>query len=462
MRWPVQIQLLLPTLSVVVLAIALASATTAYFGARRASRQEEENLRRVVATLMEATFPLTERVLRQMSGLSGAEFVLLDESGRVQAATLAVGERELGTLCRMPPDMRLEQLAASPVVRLGERSYRGCRVPVAPSRFAAEPGSLVVLYREDLALEAVRQAAYPAAIAGVVAAAAAVLVTTILARRFVRPIQRLGDQTARLAGGDFQPVAVPARNDEIRDLTISINRMAEKLSQYETDVRRNERLRTLGQLGAGIAHQLRNSATGARMAIELHRRECPQATDCEAMHVALRQLRLMESYLQRFLKLGRTQPTPHERVDLESLVDDVLELVKPACEHGKIALAFQRCPERLAVWGETESLRELVINLILNGMEAAHRRGDGSPQVVVELAKSGSEKALVRVMDSGPGPDAAASQRLFEPFVSGKPEGTGLGLYVARQVAEAHRGTIGWQRRDNMTCFTIELPLINS
>jgi signal transduction histidine kinase len=462
MRWPIHIQLLLPTLSVVVLAITLASAAMAYFGARRASRQEEENLRRVVATLTEATFPLTERVLVQMRGLSGAEFVLLDEQGRSQAATLPVGQQELHSIRSITPNARLEDLAASPTVTIGGRTYRACRVPVAPSRFAVEAGSLVVLYREDLAAEAVRQAVLPAAVAGVVAAAAAVLVTTILARRFVRPIQRLGDETARLAGGVFLPVPVPERNDEIRDLTVSINQMAEKLGQYEADVRRNERLRTLGQLGAGIAHQLRNAATGARMAIELHERECPQGADGEALGVALRQLRLMESYLHRFLRLGRAEPTPHERVDLESLAGDVLELVRPACEHAKIALTFHRCPEPLAVWGEGESLRDLLMNLVLNGVEAARRRADGTPQVVVELGKSGDEKALMLVKDSGSGPDAAESQRLFEPFVSGKPEGAGLGLYVARQIAEAHRGTIAWQRLDNMTCFAVELPLMKS
>jgi nitrogen-specific signal transduction histidine kinase len=65
---------------------------------------------------------------------------------------------------------------------------------------------------------------------------------------------------------------------------------------------------------------------------------------------------------------------------------------------------------------------------------------------------------LIRVKDSGPGPAEATKDRLFEPFVSDKSDGTGLGLYVARQIAEAHHGTIAWQRRDGMTCFEVELP----
>jgi len=88
MRWPIQVQLLIPILLVVSLAIVLASAITAYFGSVRDRRQQEDRLRRVVATLMEASFPLTERVLQQMQGLSGAEFVLVDERGQIQASTL--------------------------------------------------------------------------------------------------------------------------------------------------------------------------------------------------------------------------------------------------------------------------------------------------------------------------------------------------------------------------------------
>ena len=102
-------------------------------------------------------------------------------------------------------------------------------------------------------------------------------------------------------------MAVPAGDDEIRDLALSVNSMAEKLGQYEQDVRTSERVRTLGQLGAAVAHQLRNLATGARMAVELHRRECGgRQRSAKSLEVALRQLRLMESYLQRFLRIGRS------------------------------------------------------------------------------------------------------------------------------------------------------------
>jgi len=69
---------------------------------------------------------------------------------------------------------------------------------------------------------------------------------------------------------------------------------------------------------------------------------------------------------------------------------------------------------------------------------------------------------MVEVCDSGPGPPPALVDRLFEPFVTGKPEGVGLGLAVGRQVAEAHGGLLTWQRLDGHTCFRIELPVMET
>jgi signal transduction histidine kinase len=475
--------LLLPILSVVVLAILLASATSAYLDGSRARRQEEENLRRVVGTLVEATFPLTPRVLQQMRGFSGAEFVLLDAKNRLQIGTVPLEPKEIEPLAQAREGDRNGRFSAGPRVMLAGKSYLVDRLSVA-GRDARTPGLLIVLYPEDRWSATVRQAMYPALVAGVVAATAVVLVTTVLARRFVRPIQRLGDQTASIAAGQFKPVAVARRDDEIRDLALSINQMAEKLSRYENEVRRNERLQTLGQLGAGMVHQLRNAATGAAMAIELHRQECPLGDACESLEVALRQLRLMESYLQRFLALGRSRAVSHEPVALETVVEDVLGLVRPTCSHARIDLAFRNLAGPIQVRGEPEALRQLLVNLLLNAVEAVgvtvhgdcpdfrgEARENGTvpfgperlaPKVVVDLDRSGTALAVVRVRDSGPGPPDAIRDELFEPFVTEKPDGTGLGLYVARQIAEAHQGVLRWERRDGMTCFCVELPILET
>jgi len=462
MRWPIHLQLLLPMLLIAGLAIALTSTISGSLVASRVRRQQEENLHRVLATLTEAAFPLTDRVLRQMSGLSGAEFVVLDDRGRVEASTLRLAAADLPALQRLPLEKGLKQVSADPVAEVAGRRYLGHRMPVVLPASMPARRSLVVLYEEDRWRSAARQAAYPALIAGGVAALAAMLLAALVARRFVGPIQQLGHETARIAEGSFRPVVVPVRNDEIRDLALSVNSMAEKLSRYEGEVRDHERLRTLTQLGAGLAHQLRNSATGARMAIELHRRGSSSGKSGEALDVAMRQLRLMESYLQRFLQVDRNGGHAWSEVDLAAILQSVLELVRPACAHGHIELSFSPPPERLAIWGDPDALRDLLMNVVLNAVEAAKRPGGKEARVWVEVERPAANRAVIQVRDSGAGPAAAVMERLFEPFVSDKPEGVGLGLFLARLVAEALGGRIGWRRIDELTCFSIELPVQTS
>ena len=122
-----------------------------------------------------------------------------------------------------------------------------------------------------------------------------------------------------------------------------MNRMAAMLAGYEEEVRRTERMRTLAHLGGGIAHQLRNSATGCAMAVDLHAEECPLGEASETLAVAKRQLRLMEQYIQRFLQLGKSSETPPmQSIDLAALVDDLVPLVAPSARHAGVELDWQR------------------------------------------------------------------------------------------------------------------------
>ena len=458
MRRPMQLQLLLPMLSIIVLAIVMASAASAYLTVSYASRGQAEQLNRVVRTLADAGFPLSRRVLEQMSALSGGEFVLVDENRRVLYSTMALGEEDLGALQRMREEGGLESFSKATETMLSGGTYLTDLVPVVGRGRAAGSEWLVVLYPKDRWWALARRVSYPILCAGLVAVLFAIVVSTFLAGRLVQPIKALGRQAEAIAAGRFQPMQIPPRNDEISDLALSINKMTEKLGRFESEVRYSERLRTLGQLGAGMAHQLRNSATGARMAIELHQRQCRGAHDKESLGMALQQLALMDSYLQRFLHLGRTASAPPQRIQLQSVVEDALRLVRPAFDHAKIQWSFRKPAHRIVVEGEPESLRELLVNLLLNAMEGAGRESGMAPRVVVELEMAGTDRAALRVHDSGPGPDPATGERMFEPFVTEKPEGTGLGLYVARQIAEAHRGSIRWGRREDMTCFTVDLP----
>ncbi len=140
-----------------------------------------------------------------------------------------------------------------------------------------------------------------------------------------------------------------------------------------------------------------------------------------------------------------------------AVVDELVQLVSPACQHRKVELAVD-CP---AGWNtrlsaDAGQLRQTLLNLVLNAVEAAGPRG----RVRIEL-RAAAGQATVRIYDSGPGPPPQVADRLFEPFATGKPEGIGLGLTVARQIAEAHGGSLTF-KSDGGTCFCLTLPLDES
>lgn len=462
MRWPIRLQLLLPMLSVVVVTIILVSVLSAFFGAKHARQLQRETLQRVISTLSDPQFPLNEPVLRQMSSLSGAEFVFFDRGYRLQASTLKLSVSERKYLQQKSFEGVSDGSPQSPGIILRDRPYLNQRVTVKERPPFTPGGWLVVLYPEENWAAMLWQAAYPAILVGSAAILASVLVTMLLAHRFTQPIRRLGDRAATIAEGNFEPLPVTRRNDEIRDLTISINRMAERLARFENEVRRHEQLRTLGQLGAGLAHQLRNAATGGRMAIELHQLRCPAAAtpeEKESLEVALRQLQLMESYLQRFLALGQTCDAPHEPLALETLVEDALDLVRTRTVHAGIELVYNKKVESTTISGDADALRQLFVNLLINAIEAVSGQKCGTGRIEVEIHSDEDHLAIVKISDSGPGPSAKITERLFEPFSTDKPEGTGLGLYVARQTVESHHGEIHWHRQNGMTCFEVQFPL---
>lgn len=460
MRWPLRNQILLPVAALLLVTLLGVSITSVALAVRRTEGRIESQLRDVARTLSESSFPLTNNVLRQMRGLSGAEFLLADEAGRIVAAS-----RSPLALVELPSGREAanwEQLTLTQAVPIGEERYFHIALRLQRGGFSPQPMLLHILYPERQYREALWEAVFPPAAIGGVALVLAVLLGTGIASRVSRPIGQLRSHVEQIAEGDFRPMPLPARNDEILDLATAINHMAEMLARYETEIRRSEQLRTLGQLGGGLAHQMRNAVTGCRMALELHHRECPMTADCESLTVAVRQLTLIEQHLRRFLSLGNTRSRPHQEVSLATVIENVLPLVRPAAAHVGVKLQTRFPDQSIQVQADNEALEQLLVNLLLNAIEAAssgEQATAAQKRVVIELRRD-AERAVLEVSDSGPGPADHVNQSLFDPLVTEKPDGIGLGLSVARAIVEQHDGEIRWQRRDGMTCFWIEIPFI--
>ncbi len=458
MRWRIRSQLLLPLL-VLLLGVVGLSVWMAFAAANQTRQQIETRVRDVAHIVSQGKIPLAQQhVLLWVKQLSGADYLLVQQTGG-HIRTLEVEPERLPPIEEVSDDWRMLRLG--PPLQAGDSTYlcSGIRL----QRGDNSGDILYIFYPESLWRNALWQAIWPFLVVGGSVGAASVVLAIGLGQGLSRRIGELERRTRRIAGGDFSPVPLPQRNDEIRDLAQSINEMAERLAQFQETTKRSERLRLLGQVGGGLAHQLRNGLAGIRLAVQLFLRESAEQTDTSALDVALRQLTLLETNLKRFLDLGREGDGQREPCSLPALVNEAIELLRPQCRHAGIELRWQPPGNGKTgispVLGDPGQLGQLILNVLGNAVEAA------GPGGVVQLTLK-EEKQLARqpsivvleVRDSGPGPEPEVADRLFEPFVTGKSEGVGLGLAVARQVAESHGGRIDWSRHDGWTCFRIELP----
>jgi signal transduction histidine kinase len=464
MRWPIRNQIMLPLLAAAVVSLTAVGVINAVLAERRTCAHVEQQLRQVISVLTTSSFPLTNSVLRQMRDLSDAEFVLVDASGGAVASTLptstALPER---SVTRQIEDV---QLGSSDEIAGRWYFHTVMKLPVGASTMRS--GTLHVLFPQDEYRRAWREAFLPSLIVGLGTTLLLATVAYALAKRMGRTIGRLREEVLRIAHGDFRAAELPAVDDEIRDLSVAVNRTAAMLAEYEQQVRQSEQMRTLTVLGASIAHQLRNAVTGCRMALDLHDAACPAKEGNECLEVAGRQLRLMESQLQRFLRIGK-RPTKLEsrEVEVGNLIEELLPLVRPAGQHAGVSLDCRIAAAALTIQGDEEALSQVMLNLLLNAIEAAQQNAIESPtrgsvEIDVRLSDDDTDSVAIEIRDSGAGPSESVAASLFEPFVTSKAEGAGLGLAVAREIVEAHGGTIDWKRENGMTRFCVEIPLARS
>jgi signal transduction histidine kinase len=464
-RRPLRLQIMVPMVGIVLLTVAVVSALNAWLASARVRQQIEKQISDVSHTLSASNFPLESNVLLQMRGLTSADYVVVDIQGRAVAAS----DESLNLLAEKGGHSGTSTDLSAVSASDGRRFFHAV-IPV--DRQATGRGNVMlhVFYSEQALLEVQRQAVWPPLAIGGASIFLVAVVVSLIARRVTRPIQHLGEQVERIARGDFRAMSIPKREDEVQALAIAVNQMAQRLVQYEEQIRTGERTRAIGTLGGGIAHQIRNAATGCRIALDLHKRDYRSLTGNghanEPLDVAVKQLAQIELSVQRLLALGKPPVAAAARTDLVAVTRDAVELVRPMISHMNVELTIALPEQPLFLLADSHSLTQLVVNLLVNAVEAAaHTRVDaggqtvsGAPTIEIRLNATADCHFELAIGNSGPGPALAIQPRLFEPFATDKPGGTGLGLAVARRIAEDHAGSIRWEQRDRMTWFVVQFP----
>ncbi len=439
MRLSLRIRLLIPP-ALLFLGTILATMIAARHAEESVDRQISSRIQNIEATVTgPPTFRINQPILNQMRGLTGAEFWYQGTNGE-RFATRDDFE--------MTGD-------ASEFVHTGNEIFRSYQM-ILPELHPNQGSRLVILYPESLRQSAINEAVRPALFLGMTGGVVVFFLGFLTARNLVRKIRDIEARTREIATGRLEQIPLPASNDEVRDLVSSVNQMTQQLIDQNETLKMTERLRLLGQFSGGLAHQLRNAASGARLAVQLYLAETEskgtESKDTEPLQVALRQLHRMETNLQQFLNLGRSDTIRLKNIDIIGLMNQVAESLIPQARHTKTQFISDLGEQSILISADVEQLSHALTNLLDNALMAA-----GPGGIVEWFLVERNDSIEIHVRDNGPGPGPELASRMFEPFVTDKDQGVGLGLAVVKQVAQIHGGAITWHRAGDRTEFVLTL-----
>jgi len=215
----------------------------------------------------------------------------------------------------------------------------------------------------------------------------------------------------------------------------------ERVHGLERALSRQERLAALGHLAAGVAHEVRNPLNAIGMGVQRLQREFAPLEGAEEFHhlctVIRGEVARLNAIVQDFLQLARLPALQREPIAVAILLREVAALMKAEAQAHTVHLTLQ-VPEGLpTLIADPQQLKQALINLLLNAIQATPPRG-----AVQVTAAAEAEALRIAVIDSGRGIAPDLMERIFDPYFTTKPQGTGLGLPIALRIIEAHGGTL--------------------
>ncbi len=227
-----------------------------------------------------------------------------------------------------------------------------------------------------------------------------------------------------------------------------------EVRRLEGQVRLNEKLASVGQLAAGIAHEIRNPLASLSGSIQLMQGELPQdSVHKKLITIVLRETDRLDNLIRNFLNYAKPATLQLENVDVASTLKDVIELI--AQKEGVRTRFDIQVSKPMIVKCDPASLRQIFWNLILNAVDAMQ----GGGRVVIMIDQRDRD-AVVSILDEGPGVSPDLRSKIFDPFFTTKKDGTGLGLAMVFQMVRAHGGRLGVEEAPaGGAKFWVELPI---
>ncbi|MEX2167722.1 MAG: ATP-binding protein [Pirellulales bacterium] len=237
-------------------------------------------------------------------------------------------------------------------------------------------------------------------------------------------------------------------------LQAEVGRLTDELEKKNRELARQNRLADLGRVSSHVAHEVRNSLVPVTLYLSLLRRRL--ATDAASLEILTKieaGFTALDATVNDLLSFAAHRQPQWQSFLVCSLVDEICESLAPQIDAQRVDLDID-VPPNTVLHADREMVRRALLNLVLNALDAMPRGGD-----LVITSYEGPRGFELEVADSGPGLDEEAKRRIFEPFYSTKESGTGLGLSVVFQVAEAHGGAVTAANcPEGGAAFTIRIP----
>jgi len=289
----------------------------------------------------------------------------------------------------------------------------------------------------------------------------------LFASSITKPLSVLIHATEQIGQGQFDAKIPVSGRDEIGALGERFNRMGEELTTRDEALKKanvrlmeSEKMSALGQLGAGIAHEVKNPLASIRGHAQLGLRKLP-AEDPLAEYFRLieRETGRSLEILKNLLRFSRQETAEMSRIDLNEVVTDTVKLVKHQLGMRKVHLESTLYEGLLDIVGNANQIEQVLLNLFMNAGDAMEDEGGGTLTVTSELVDGW---AVIRSTDTGSGIPPDVKERIFNPFFTTKAvgKGTGLGLSVSYGIVKDHNGEITVESEVGRgTTFTIKIPL---
>jgi two-component system NtrC family sensor kinase len=290
-------------------------------------------------------------------------------------------------------------------------------------------------------------------------------VAIIIAGRISRPIHAMAEAADRVAEGDYTPQVKVTSQDEIGHLAECFNRMVQELALTTQELRQwagnlesrveertaqlkamqgqliqTEKLAAIGKLAAGVAHEINNPLTGILTNSSLMLEDLPPDDPRRGdLQIVVSETLRCRKIVKGLLDFARQTKPQKQAVNLNSVVEDVLSLVRNQASFRDIVLTTELDPNLSPIMADKDQMRQVVLNTVLNAAEAMPNGGN------IRVGSTLDQKTghvQVTIQDTGPGIPDEIKSKLFEPFFTTKKSGTGLGLAIAYGIIERHRGTI--------------------